>query len=898
MALLGSLQVRMGLDAADFRRRFGSFQKDLKRGVGKFQRSLRGLTSLGSIGGGLAAGMGLKSLIQTASDFEGQMNGVRAVMANLSANEFTELRAKAKELGETTKFSAIQSAGALEVLAKNGLNFEQIMGGALDASLLLAASTGSEIPEAADLATDAMLIFGKEAKDLGNVVNVVNGVMINSKFGFEDYRNALAAGGPAASKAGKSLEEFNATIGATASFFASGETAGTAFKVFTDQLVNDSAAAEAAQKKLGVSFFDTEGRLRSMADLAGQLEKGLAGLSDEEAIRSLTDQFGTRGANFAVAMARAGKAGIENQLALQGQADAAKQASIRMEGAAGAGLRAASAFEGLKLKIAEGGLLDAVTSLLNKGTELAGWLGNLPEPVMNAGVAITAFVAAAGPLAFGLSTIAGIIPVITSAVGAMGTGLLTLTGPIGLVVGALAGASVLIVKNWDSVKEAVGGVVNAVVGWFRKWAAENSTLLDGIGAAWADFSAAFLEVAGVLLQKVGEFSIWMAEKLDGLLEPVGGLRGAFEIFGQVVGAIFTGIGKVVKTVFESVTVIFQNISAVLTGQKTVWEGFRDTMQGIGEAILRNFKDAFVQVWEYLKTIPEQMVEAGKQIIMGLARGIEQMAGHVVQKFKDAGQGIIDGAKSLFEWNSPSKLFMRAGRDLMVGLGLGIEKNAGAATSAMDAAGKAVIEAGKIGMGQKTGADGLIAATADQAAETQQVFGDVFQNFDDRMSRSIVQGKEGFRNLGDSLIQEVGTRALRQVTGDLMRSLGGLFGGGGGGGGGFLGGLFQGLGGLFGLPSFAGGGYTGGKPRSGGLDGQGGFLAMLHPQEMVFDHTKMPRGGRAAGGGGVVVNNHFTISPGVTRAELNIAMEEAERQRQREERRRYLDGDPGAPEFVF
>ena len=40
-----------------------------------------------------------------------------------------------------------------------------------------------------------------------------------------------------------------------------------------------------------------------------------------------------------------------------------------------------------------------------------------------------------------------------------------------------------------------------------------------------------------------------------------------------------------------------------------------------------------------------------------------------------------------------------------------------------------------------------------------------------------------------------------------------------------------------VPSFDGGGWTGGAPRSGGLDGKGGFLAMLHPQETVTDHTK-------------------------------------------------------------
>jgi hypothetical protein len=48
-----------------------------------------------------------------------------------------------------------------------------------------------------------------------------------------------------------------------------------------------------------------------------------------------------------------------------------------------------------------------------------------------------------------------------------------------------------------------------------------------------------------------------------------------------------------------------------------------------------------------------------------------------------------------------------------------------------------------------------------------------------------------------------------------------------------------------LPSFDGGGFTGAGSRSGGLDGRGGFLAMLHPNETVLDHS------RGASGSGVV-----------------------------------------------
>ena len=54
------------------------------------------------------------------------------------------------------------------------------------------------------------------------------------------------------------------------------------------------------------------------------------------------------------------------------------------------------------------------------------------------------------------------------------------------------------------------------------------------------------------------------------------------------------------------------------------------------------------------------------------------------------------------------------------------------------------------------------------------------------------------------------------------------------------------------PAFEGGGYTGNAPRSGGLDGRGGFMAMLHPRETVIDHT------RAGGGRGISAPTRISI----------------------------------------
>ena len=59
-----------------------------------------------------------------------------------------------------------------------------------------------------------------------------------------------------------------------------------------------------------------------------------------------------------------------------------------------------------------------------------------------------------------------------------------------------------------------------------------------------------------------------------------------------------------------------------------------------------------------------------------------------------------------------------------------------------------------------------------------------------------------------------------------------------------------------LESYEGGGYTGSGSRSGGMDGRGGRLAMIHPRETIVDHTKAGSGGS---GEAVVVNQTFNFA---------------------------------------
>lgn len=92
--------------------------------------------------------------------------------------------------------------------------------------------------------------------------------------------------------------------------------------------------------------------------------------------------------------------------------------------------------------------------------------------------------------------------------------------------------------------------------------------------------------------------------------------------------------------------------------------------------------------------------------------------------------------------------------------------------------------------------------------------------------------------GDSLANVIYTRAAGALADSMATSILSI-----GSGGGFS------LSSLFKIPSLDGGGYTGSGSRSGGLDGKGGFMAMLHPDETVVDHTK----GQQVGGAPTIVN---------------------------------------------
>jgi hypothetical protein len=121
-----------------------------------------------------------------------------------------------------------------------------------------------------------------------------------------------------------------------------------------------------------------------------------------------------------------------------------------------------------------------------------------------------------------------------------------------------------------------------------------------------------------------------------------------------------------------------------------------------------------------------------------------------------------------------------------------------------------------------------------------------QAFEDYRAE-VERGADALQDFFTSILD--GSKSAKEALADLLRQLAevqlrkallGL-----GESGGWVGQAFSSLGEAL---SFDGGGYTGAGARSGGIDGRGGFPAILHPNETVIDHSR----GQSGGGGQVSV----------------------------------------------
>jgi len=180
-------------------------EKGLKKAQAKLKNFGTSLTNMGkgllSVGAVLAAPMALAT--KTFADFDDQMRTVKAV-TGAAGEEFKSMTALAEKLGRETSFTAKEVASGMTALGRMGFKPKEIEQ-AIPAILDLARATGTELSEAAEIASNNMRVFRIDTSKTSSVADILTATANGSAQTLTDLGEALKMAGPQASAAGDNI---------------------------------------------------------------------------------------------------------------------------------------------------------------------------------------------------------------------------------------------------------------------------------------------------------------------------------------------------------------------------------------------------------------------------------------------------------------------------------------------------------------------------------------------------------------------------------------------------------------------------------------------------------------------------------------------------------------------
>lgn len=214
------------------------------------------------------------------ANFESAMSQVAAV-SGASAEDIDKLTAKAKEMGESTKFSASESAEAFNYMAMAGWKTEDMIDG-ISGIMNLAAASGEDLATTSDIVTDALTAMGYKASDSGKLADVMAAASSNANTNVAMMGQTFQYAAPIVGALGYSMEDTAVAIGLMANAGIKGDKAGTALRSTLTRLSAPPKECAEAMEELGVSITDDEGKMKPLSKVMEELRGKFAGLSETQ----------------------------------------------------------------------------------------------------------------------------------------------------------------------------------------------------------------------------------------------------------------------------------------------------------------------------------------------------------------------------------------------------------------------------------------------------------------------------------------------------------------------------------------------------------------------------------------------------------------------------------------
>ena len=621
-----------------------------------------------NIGGALTTGITVPILglttaaVSVGNGFEKQMSRVQAI-AGATKDELKQLTDQAMDLGAETSFSATQVAEGMENLASAGFTTQEIME-AMPGLLDLAASSGAELATASEIAASAIRGFGLEASSSAHIADVFAEASARTNAQVEDMGEAMKYIAPIANTMGLKIEEVAAAIGIMSDAGIKGSQAGTSLRGALVRLTKPTDKMLGVMEDLGISFYDNEGKMKSLTEMISMLQDATKGLTDEQKQNALTILFGTESLSGMMSLINRGSEDLADMTKSFEDCDGAAQnmADTMLDNTAGSIEEMTGALESLAIKVQQM-LAPYITEAANKIQELINKFMKLPESTQKTILAIAGIAAIVGPVLLilgriitSISAISGVLSSFTAWIANTSAGLTgfskiltTLTGPVGIVIGvitALVGVFTYLYNTNEQFRLKAQETWNNIVALFQNTVMpviQNlgnlvmsvvNTVISILQQLWSFVEPFFTEMFTWLMDFWNNTGSTIFENVmgfvNGLIDLVSmiwnnvisplinflvqNLQPAFSTVFGIISGVVQGFGNTIGAIIESVTGILKGIIDFITG----------VFSGNWEKAWNGVKDIFSNIVSGLGNIIKAPINFIIDTINGLIRGLNNV----------------------------------------------------------------------------------------------------------------------------------------------------------------------------------------------------------------------------------------------------------------------------------
>lgn len=571
-----------------------------------------------------------KSSVSVGMNFDASMSQVAATMGT-TVDQIDNLTKVAKEMGSTTKFTATQAADALNYLALAGYDADKAAE-VLPSVLNLAAAGGMDLAYASDLVTDAMASLNIEANkqnvdDFGNKL-----AMAASKANANVSQLGeaiLTVGGTAANLKGGTTE-LTTALGLLANVGIKGAEGGTHLRNIILSLQSPTDEATKLMQKLGLSVYDSQGKMRGLNDILGDLNSAMNGMTQGQKDSIINRLFN-----------KTDLAAVNGLLAAQGdqwdtlaaQIDSAdgamgQMAETQIDNLQGAMTIMSSAFEGMQLAVYDE-LEPTLTEAVKWGTDC---LTQLTTALSEGGP--EAMLAAAGEIISDLA--AGIAEQLP---GLMQTGV-------------------------EIITQLAQNLTDTMPAMLDTGAEVLAALAQGIINATPALLTSATEIIAEFMLYLGDHADEIMDTGMQLLESL--VIGITDNLPQLITAAAALIANWAAALIAHLPDILKCGAAMLT---TLVDGIVCSLENLAEAALACVAK-LVGVWDGSM---DEWGHIGENIISGLLNGIKGAWNRLAKWVSNGINGLVSGVKGRLGIHSPSKVFDEIGVQVCNGLAQGLDR---------------------------------------------------------------------------------------------------------------------------------------------------------------------------------------------------------------------------------